>query len=175
MRPPVSAFSRNKPRPNSPGLTIAWIWVPPKGYAIRLAPAARSSGEFRISASWPRVRMVAMVTSDGRPALHPGAERHSGRLIELAEPPFETEKCGREQPCPISDLGPGGNEAQLMLLSGRIIEGESNFSLMYCSNLYLPYLVRSSKTNTNRAVHNGRGMSGSRMAEVARLPQKHWQ
>jgi hypothetical protein len=44
-----------------------------------------------------------------------------------------------------------------MLLSGRIIEGQSNFSLMYCSNLYLPYLVRFSKTNANRAVHNGCG------------------
>ena len=107
MRPPVSASSRNKPRPDSLGLTIAWIWVLPKGYAIRLAPAVRSSGVFRISASWPRVRMMAMVTSDGRPALHAGAERHSGWLTELAEPPFETEKCGREEPCPASDLVPG--------------------------------------------------------------------
>jgi hypothetical protein len=73
--------------------------------------------------------------------------------------------------------GPRRNEAQLMLLSGGIIEGQSNFSLMYCSNLYLPYLVRFSETNTNRAVHNGcdaARKSGSRIAEVARLPQKHW-
>jgi hypothetical protein len=86
MRPPVSASSRNKPRPDSLGLTIAWIWVLPKGYAIRLAPAVRSSGVFRVGASWPRVRMMATVTSDGRPALHAGAERHSGWLTELAEP-----------------------------------------------------------------------------------------
>jgi hypothetical protein len=86
MRPPVSASSRNKPRPDSLGLTIAWIWVLPKGYAIRLARAVRSSGVFRISASWPRERMMAMAAGDGRPALHLGAERHSGWLTELAEP-----------------------------------------------------------------------------------------
>ena len=86
-----------------------------------------------------------MVTGDRRPALHPSAERRSGRWTELAEPQSGAEMCDREK----SDLGPSEHEAQLMLHSGRIIEGQLICRLIYCNNLYLPYPVRFSTTEAN--------------------------
>jgi hypothetical protein len=66
----------------------------------------------------------------------PDAEMDSGRLNSLAGPPVEAQTLDPEEPGWTSDLGPDKHKAQLMLVSGRIIEGQSICIRMSCNNLY---------------------------------------
>jgi hypothetical protein len=75
--------------------------------------------------------------------------------------------CDAQKPKPDLGSAPGEREAQLMLLSGKIIEDLSICRLMYCNNLYLLSPdIRFSKTDANKAVHHGcdAALNISRMA-----------